>query len=161
MREPASAPRGGRRVRLGGERVMGIAASLLGVFAIVETLRLRGSMLTGGPGMRFLPLLLGALVTILGAAVAARPSGLVLPAFDRGGRVRVWGTVLALVVYALAFERLGYVLATAAFLTIILLGYGERRWAVVAAVAVGATGLAYAVFATWLRVPLPPGVLGY
>lgn len=148
-------------MRLTGERVMASAASLLGVVAIVETLRLRGSMLTGGPGMRLLPLLLGALITILGAAVAVRPTGLVPPAFDRRGRVRVWGTVLAFVLYALAFERLGYVLATAAFLTVILLGYGERRWAVVAAVAVGATALAYAVFATWLRVPLPPGVLGY
>jgi len=148
-------------VRLAGPRAMGLAACVLGVVAIAETLRLRSSMVTEGPGMRFFPLLLGTIVALLGATVAVRPAESVAPPSDRGGRARAWGTVLALALYALAFERLGYILATTAFLAIVLVAYGERRLAVVVGIAVGATALAYAVFATWLRVPLPPGILGY
>ena len=40
------------------------------------------------------------------------------------------------------------------------LAYGERRWPVVVAVALGATGATYGLFAVWLGVPLPQGLLG-
>jgi hypothetical protein len=60
----------------------------------------------------------------------------------------------------LAFGRLGFLLATVPFLALLLLVYGERRWPVVLAVAVGATGVSYALFAVWLGVPLPPGPFG-
>ena len=69
-------------------------------------------------------------------------------------------TLGAIVAYVLALGRLGFLLATAPFLAVLLLAYGERRWPVVLAVALGATGATYALFAVWLGVPLPRGLLG-
>ena len=110
-----------------------------------------------------MPLLLGSIVAVLGAAVAMRrgESAPTTETSDPGARLRVWGTLFGLVAYALAFERLGFVVTTIVFLALFLIGFGERRWFVVAPVALGATGLTYGVFAGWLRVPLPPGILGY
>jgi hypothetical protein len=73
---------------------------------------------------------------------------------------RVAWTLGTLGAYVLALERLGFLLATVPFLTVLLLVYGERRWPVVLAVALGATAATYALFAMWLGVPLPPGILG-
>lgn len=165
-----------------GDRGIGIAAGLLGLAIIGETLRLPEETLTGGPGTRFLPLLLGAIIAGLGALLAAgRPGGARLPAHGVPGtpgpgareeepaapgagrrepRRRIWLTLAAVGAYAVAFERLGFLPASPLFLSGLLLAYGERRWPVVAGVAGAATALAYAVFALWLRVPLPAGVLG-
>ena len=46
------------------------------------------------------------------------------------------------------------------FLAVLLLAYGERRGTVVVTVALAATGVTYALFAVWLHVPLPAGLLG-
>ncbi|OGL17367.1 MAG: hypothetical protein A3F92_03820 [Candidatus Rokubacteria bacterium RIFCSPLOWO2_12_FULL_71_22] len=149
-------------MRFDGERVMGIAAVLVGLLAVAESFRLAEDTLTGGPGPRFLPVSLGLIVAVLGGAIAVRPS----PGRPReapagpGARRRIAATLSGLVLYALAFERLGFLIASSAFLALLLVLYGERRWLVVLAVAVGAAAATYAVFARWLGVPLPPGLLG-
>ena len=68
-------------------------------------------------------------------------------------------TVVAMVLYTLLLDRLGFLLATTALLVVLVRTYGERRWAVVLSVAVFATGAAYGLFAGWLKVSLPPGLL--
>ena len=149
-------------MRFDGERVMGIAAVLVGLLAVAESFRLAEDTLTGGPGPRFLPVSLGLIVAVLGGAIAVRPS----PGRPReapagpGARLRIAATLIGLVLYALAFERLGFLIASSAFLALRLVLYGERRWLVVLAVALGAAAATYAVFARWLGVPLPPGLLG-
>jgi putative tricarboxylic transport membrane protein len=141
---------------------MGIAATLVGLVAIALARQLPEGTATGGPGTRLLPTLVALIVAALGAAVAFRPpAASAAPGdADRTGPLRLGGTLAATVAYALAFERLGFLVATATFLVVLLPIHGERRWPVVAAVAVGATAATYAVFALWLRVPLPAGVLG-
>jgi putative tricarboxylic transport membrane protein len=149
-------------MRLHGERVMGIAAVVLGLLAVADSFRLTEDTLTGGPGTRFLPVTLGLIVAGLGGAIALRPS----PGPPReapasaGGRRRIGATLAGLVLYAVTFERLGFLIASAAFVAFVLILYGERRWLVVLAIAVGAAGATYYVFARWLGVPLPPGLLG-
>ena len=149
-------------MKLDGERVMGVAAVLVGLGAVSESLRLAEDTLTGGPGTRFLPVSLGLIVAVLGGAIALRPA----PRRPReapaspGARLRIAATLAGLALYALVFERLGFLLASSAFLALLLILYGERRWLVILAVAVGAAGVTYAVFARWLGVPLPPGILG-
>ena len=145
-----------------GERVMGAGAALVGLVAIAESLRLTEDTLTGGPGTRFLPLSLGLIIAVLGGAIALRPArgrAAEAPA-GPGGRLRLAGSLVGLVLYALAFERLGFLVSTSMFVALLLVFYGERRWPVVLAVAVGAAGATYAVFAWWLGVPLPRGILG-
>ena len=147
---------------LGGGRAVGLGLALLGLVAIALASRFREGTATGGPGTRFLPVLVGVIVVVLGAALALRPSaaeGAVEPLEPGGARRGIW-TLAAVLAYVLAFERLGFVLATVPLLVILLLAYGERRWPVVLAVALGATGFTYALFVVWLGVPLPPGALG-
>jgi cellobiose-specific phosphotransferase system component IIC len=64
------------------------------------------------------------------------------------------------VAYVVAFERLGFPLATPLVLGILLASYGERRWAVLTGVSLGITAATYLVFARWLGAPLPLGILG-
>jgi len=148
-------------MKLDGERVMGVAAVLVGLVAAAESLRLTEDTLTGGLGTRFLPLSLGLIIAVLGGAIALRPSrgrAAKAPA-GAGGRLRITATLAGLVLYALVFERLGFLISSSAFVVLLLVFYGERRWPVVLAVAVGAAVATYAVFARWLGVPLPPGIL--
>lgn len=148
-------------MRLHGERVMGVAAVVVGLLAVAESFRLAEDTLTGGPGTRFLPMTLGLIVAVLGGAIALRPSpGAIREARAWGSHRRVAATLAGLVLYALAFERLGFLIASSAFVAFLLVLYGERRWLVVLAVAAGAAGATYSVFARALGVPLPPGLLG-
>ena len=149
-------------MKLAGDRAVGAAMAAVGLVAVALGSQLREGTATGGPGARFLPVLLGLLVAVLGVGIAFRP---VVPEGDAdapasGGPGRVAWTLGALVAYVLVLGRLGFLLATAPFLVVLLLAYGEQRWAVVLAVALGATGATYALFAVWLGVPLPRGVLG-
>jgi putative tricarboxylic transport membrane protein len=147
---------------LKGSRAVGLGMALLGLAALALASRLREGTATGGPGTRFLPVLVAVIVVVLGAALALRSSaseGATEPIEPGGARRAIW-TLGAVLAYVLAFGRLGFVLATAPFLAVLLLAYGERRWPVVLAVALGATGVTYALFAVWLGVPLPPGPLG-
>jgi putative tricarboxylic transport membrane protein len=149
-------------MKFDGERVMGVVAVLVGLVAVAESLRLTEDTLTGGLGTRFLPLSLGLIIAVLGGAITLRPArdrAAEAPA-GAGGRLRIGATLVGLVLYALAFERLGFLVSSAIFVALLLVFYGERRWPVVLAVAVGAAGATYAVFARWLGVPLPPGILG-
>jgi hypothetical protein len=149
-------------VILTGGRAVGLGLTLVGLVAIFLASRFREGTATGGPGTRFLPILLAVIVIVLGAVLAFRPTaseGAGEPLAPGGARRAMW-TLAAILAYVLAFGRLGFLLATAPFLAILLLVYGERRWLVVLAVALGATGAAYALFAVWLGVPLPPGLLG-
>lgn len=149
-------------MKLDGERLMGVAAVVVGLIAVSESLRLTEDTLTGGPGTRFLPASLGLIVAVLGGAIALRPPRGRPEEAPAGlaGLLRIAATLVSLVLYALVFERLGFLVSTSMFVALLLVLYGERRWLVVIAVAVGAAGATYAVFARWLGVPLPPGILG-
>jgi putative tricarboxylic transport membrane protein len=149
-------------VGLSGGRAVGLGLALVGLAAIGLASRLREGTATGGPGTRFLPILVAVIVVALGAALACRPSlseGTAEPLEPDGVRRGMW-TLGAVLGYVLGFERLGFVLATIPFLAVLLVAYGERRWPVVLGVALGATGVTYALFAVWLGVPLPGGLLG-
>jgi putative tricarboxylic transport membrane protein len=148
-------------VKVAGDRLVGLAIALVGLGAVGLGSQLREGTSTGGPGTRFLPVLLGLLVAVLGAGIALRPGAPeVGEAPAPGGAGRVAWTLGTLVAYVFAMGRVGFVLATVPFLAVLFLVYGERRWPVVLAVALGATGATYALFAMWLGVPLPPGILG-
>jgi putative tricarboxylic transport membrane protein len=149
-------------VRASGDRAIGAAGVLLGLAAAAEGWRLPAATETGEPGTRLFPIVLGSLIALLSALVVLRPAGpsASSPAADPSGTSRLWSTVAVLVAYAVAFERLGFPLATPLALGALLAGYGERRWAVLAGVSLGITAATYLVFARWLGAPLPLGILG-
>ncbi|HZS32860.1 MAG TPA: tripartite tricarboxylate transporter TctB family protein [Methylomirabilota bacterium] len=143
-----------------GERALGAGFVLVGIAAAALATGFGQGTETGGPTARFFPVLLGLLTTGLGAAIALRaPSG-AAAVTPPEGLLRALGTLVVLFAYLAVFERLGFLLATAPSLALLLVVFGERRWPVVASVAVVATAAAYAVFAVWLGVPLPAGLAG-
>jgi hypothetical protein len=118
-----------------------------------------------GPGSAFLPFWLGlamaglALMMLVRSLKQANAGGAWLPS---GQGLRDMLVVLAATVAYVALLRVtGMVLGTALFLVVLLRFLGTHRWWVCVAVAAGAAGFNYLVFARWLRVPFPDGLLGF
>ncbi len=143
-----------------GERALGAGFAVVGIAAAALATGFGQGTETGGPSARFFPVVLGLLTTGLGGAIALRSSPGPAAVTPPEGLVRAVGTLVVLLAYVAAFERLGFLLATAPSLALLLVVFGERRWPVLASVAVVATAAAYGVFAVWLGVPLPAGLAG-
>lgn len=144
-----------------GDRAVGAGGLLIGLAAMAEGWRIPAATATGEPGTRLFPLLLGAIISAFSLAVILRPERAAASGDGQpGGRARLWGTVAVLAGYTIAFERLGFLVATPIVVATLLAGYGERRWTVIAGVSLGATAATYVVFARWLGASLPLGILG-
>jgi putative tricarboxylic transport membrane protein len=119
-----------------------------------------GTLAEPGPG--YLPLLLAIFLGVMGLLIAlwgVRSAPLAAMKWTEATRAVV--ILITCGVATLALERIGYRLTMIALL-IFFLGVLERKhWFAVAAVAIGFSLISYAVFATWLRVPLPLGPWGF
>jgi hypothetical protein len=73
---------------------------------------------------------------------------------------RILQALVALCFYALAMERLGFAPTTFLFM-LLALRLEPRRWTFIIPAAIGATAFFFLLFKVLLRVPLPPGILGY
>ena len=102
--------------------------------------------------------LLGVTLTVAGARTRAR--WIEFDAWARRPRMVVnFALVIAdLVFYALAVDRLGFLITAVAFLSILFLAFGVRRTRIVP-LAIAATFAIHYGFYTLLRVPLPWGPL--
>jgi putative tricarboxylic transport membrane protein len=122
-------------------------------------------LLQGIPGPGFLPLLvsfgiIGAGVVIVFGAVRDRARAAVKwPPIS--GWLRVVLMLAAMAASFLLLEALGFVIVTALFMAVMVYCLGERSWRILVTVPVlSAVGL-YIVFAVWLRVPLPKGIITF
>ena len=119
-----------------------------------------GTLAEPGPG--YLPLLLAIFLGAMGLLIAlwgVRSAPLAAMKWTEATRAVV--ILIVCGVATLALERIGYRLTMIALL-VVFLGVVERKhWFMVAAVAIGFSLISYAVFATWLRVPLPLGPWGF
>lgn len=122
-------------------------------------------ILAGIPGPGFLPLLIGAGIVAAGTVLvtaAARgrvpaPGTILWPPL--AGWVRVAFLLGALAVSFLLLETLGFLLVSTLFMAAMIYALGGRSWTMLTLVPVLSAGLLYGVFAVWLRVPLPKGLL--
>ncbi len=116
------------------------------------------------PGNRFMPLWVagaGALLALLLLLEARRrqsPGEVDWP--DRTGWFRVVSTLAAIVVFAVLVDVIGFILATALFIIVLLLGVLRRAVVPSVLTSVITVGLIYGVFISWLSIPLPKGVFG-
>lgn len=118
-----------------------------------------------GPGPAFLPFWLGLAMALLAGAMLVRS----LRARERGTGWAPRGVALrhvavvlgATVAFAALIQTLGMILGSALFLAVLMRYLDRNRWPLVLAVAAGAAGFNYLVFAYWLRVPFPVGPLGF
>jgi putative tricarboxylic transport membrane protein len=86
------------------------------------------------------------------------PAG-VLP--SRSGALRVVAVALTLVGAILLLRPLGFIVTTFLMLCIVPLVLGARNPLSILVIASVASIGVYHAFTSWLRVPLPPGVLGF
>ena len=116
-----------------------------------------------GPGSAFAPFWLGLGMALLAAFMLVRSLKQQSTGeqwLPRGEGLRRILVVLGVTIALVALLRvLGMVLGTFLFLTILLRYLGRHRWWVTLAVAGATAGFNWLVFAHWLRVPFPEGML--
>ncbi len=119
--------------------------------------------ITPGPG--FFPRWVGGLFTVMAAllfvATLRGHEDLESSWPDRSGWVNVGVTVGVLALSILLFNTLGYVLATLILMLVTMAALGRHRLPVLVGVSAITSVGTYLLFSTWLRVPLPRGILGF
>ncbi len=147
------------------DRAAALVLFAFAIFALNEARKLRfGTVSAPGPG--FVPLCLAMALAVVSFAlvVTAWRSEIVTaasrPSANRPARLRVIGTMLALVIYTFALEPVGFVIATAVLLGFFFRALERQRWWVALLAAVGTSFVTDVVFARWLQVRLPPGLWG-
>jgi putative tricarboxylic transport membrane protein len=150
-----------------GDAASGVLAALVGVAVLFEARTF--PPMPGQPiGPSLFPLLIGAWLIVSGAALivtARRARSAGAGANDHGSErhaarpARGLVIVLAdLLFYALAVNRLGFLVTAVIFLTVLFGAFGVRRGRILP-LALGVTIAVHYAFYTLLRVPLPWGVL--
>jgi len=140
---------------------------LIGVFFCIGGLHY-GIRRSGIPGPGFLPFVTGLIlvalsVTLLVARLLKRREGAgsigeLMPSGE--ALKRILQALGALCVYVLILEPLGFAMTTFLFMVVIL-RLEPRSWTFIIPAALGATAFFFFLFKVLLRVPLPPGILGY
>ena len=123
---------------------------------------------SGIPGPGFLPIVTGLILVALSLALLI--SRLLRKTDEEvsaeklmpGGQAlkRILKALGALCLYTLMLERLGFAMTTFLFMVVVL-RLEPRRWTFIIPAALGATTFFFFLFKVFLRVPLPPGILGY
>ena len=132
----------------------------LGVLSLVEALRIKDAW----QGARLMPAAVGVTLVALGIGhllpSRAGPAG-GLPAWpDAPARRRVLFMFGALALYVAGLPHLGFLLATALFVLILLRALGSYSWAMTIAITGAIAVASHAVFIYWLGMPVPSGFLG-
>ena len=127
----------------------------------------QGSLKFPGPGyypklvgMFLIATSLGCLIQALLARRSVRPvksAGDAVPRPMVGKTVALLGLLLG---YAFLLTPLGFPIAICLFLLAAIRVFGYRRWTIIILLALGLTVVSYVMFITWLKVPLPLGVVG-
>lgn len=147
------------------DRLSGLLVLIFGV-AIAAYARTFPPMPGQPVGPSLFPTVVGCGLVLFGAALIVRsarmPRGEWIAFDDWVRRPRMIFNfalvVAAVAVYALAVNRLGFIVTAFLFLSVLFLAFGVRRTRIVPAAAVVTIVIHYA-FYTLLRVPLPWGVL--
>ena len=116
-----------------------------------------GSAVRMGPA--YFPVVLGGILAALGLLVlldSIVEEGPPVAKFHFRPLLFILASSLA---FAYLLKPLGMVLATALYLVATVRFVGRHAWWVAAAVGIGAAAFNYLVFAHWLRVPFPQGLL--
>jgi hypothetical protein len=118
-----------------------------------------------GPGSGFFPFWLGLVMAALAALLLVRAVRETEPGptwAPRGrGAVRFLGILGGSVVFVVLMPWLGMAVTTVLFLVGILRLLERHSWPAAVGIAVATAAANWAVFTWWLRVPFPPGVLGF
>lgn len=144
--------------------LVGFAAAILGGLYTIQVHRLPKAIAGDASSPVSFPLALGLLMTVLGILLVLQEArhgltnleGVKRPAFTAPSLRTIFKTVAASLLYAFLFERLGFFVSTLGFLgTLLYLINGRRAWKLNAALALGFTLGAWALFVQLFELPLP------
>lgn len=149
----------------GGERLLGAAFGALGVFWIFESLDLT-YMGEFAPGSGFLPLWLGIALVLLAAMFLIRTHGQrpdpdSAATFNYRFRQRTVPITLGLFACVAAIGWLGFGVAIAVYLILLIRLVEHHSWRMALAIGLGTAIGLHLVFQSWLGVPLPEGPWGF
>lgn len=122
-----------------------------------------GSLYRPGPG--FVPLILGILLiflsfVLLKKAINSRSSQNVTFASSASGPKKVAYTALILILSAVLFETIGYLLTIFLLVALLMRAVEPQSWRATLLTAFSAASAIYLVFDLLLKQPLPRGMLG-
>lgn len=151
------------------ELLLALAVIALGAVVLVEIQDIRVMRATARVGPRVIPMIVGGGLVLIGVwyaiDVLLRPSAPVEadsedvdPALPADWRALA-GIGVALFLYVLTIERLGFIIASAILFLVASTAMGSRAWLRDAAVAILLSVAVYLVFSRGLDVRLPEGVL--
>ncbi len=80
---------------------------------------------------------------------------------NRLGALKAAAIIVALLLYALTMEHLGFILSTTLFIAFLLWLVERQRWYVIGFGAVLSSVMTYLVFKVWLETALPLGLFGF
>lgn len=119
------------------------------------------------PGPGFFSFLIGVVLGVLSLFVFLR-SLKSLPGDERKPfwpnpkrELKMVYVIVALILYSVGMNHLGFALATFLFLGFLLRFIDPVRWSMVLAVSILSTIAAHMIFRFWLDVSLPTGILGF
>ena len=148
------------------DRVISVLSLALAVAYLLATRQIPALEIGDPLGPRAFPQLLGAGL-ILAAILLFVETLKKAPRAEEGTAAVAgshWGVVAFVTVwtgaYFLLFEALGYVVASAAYLLVLMAVFNRGRWAMNVATAVLFSAVTYWVFTRQLGVTLPAGLLG-
>lgn len=148
------------------ETIVGVGVLSMGAWLLMGTIKMPYS-LEGVPGPGFLPLWLslaliatGGILTIKGIRPGPLPKTEVIWP-ERIGWRRNGILLCALALSFLLLDLLGFLVTTALFVAAVAFGLGTRSWRILASVPLLTAIVLYGVFAAWLKVPLPRGILAF
>lgn len=148
------------------ETVAGAVVLAIGVALLLGSIKFP-YLLDGVPGPGFLPRwiaigLLGSGLVLTVQAIRARLVALEAIQWPKAnGWARVGLMLGGLAVSLVVLDRLGFLLTTTLFMAVVIFGLGVRSWRMLASIPLLAAIGLYVVFAVWLQVPLPKGVLSF
>ena len=142
------------------DRFSGIVLVLVAAFAVYEASRLPFGSIRA-PDAGFFPITLSVLLLVVAVVIALRSfiSVSERPQFT----TQSWYVALAaiaLVIYALVLQTLGFLLATVIIMLLMMRGFGGMSWKRAVLIAVPAVFVSYLAFLE-LGVPLPRGFLPF
>lgn len=151
------------------ELLVALGVIALGIVVLVQTQDIRVTRAMARVGPRVIPTIVGGGLILIGiwyALDVLRGQGTVIEAESEDADPSLpadWATIagigVALIVYMLTIERLGFIIASTLLFVITAFAMGSRSWVrdVALAILIG-TGV-YLAFSTGLGVRLPEGIL--
>ncbi len=124
-----------------------------------------GTLRRPGPGFLFFwcAVIMGLLSAGVFVSAAIPRKGSRVESEEKAFRNVKWKNVIyvlfSITLYGIIFERIGYVLSTFFLISFLLYAIGAKRWYLVLLIACASSVLSYVLFALWLDVRLPRGVL--